>query len=195
MNLNKRIFFTGVPGSKWSGIAQILEDNISYFNTSDRQANKNYSRADFSGHKGAYFGHGMEYESRLDDSSYLDKPWDSPTGFRLIKSHEWAYVLEDIKDQYPNDWIMLIYRPDMTSYAWWHEAGGFKITYPNYSYYKDSSTMLSHIVNQNKCLLKFANKHNAIWHHFNSAFVKKYFNVDIEEVDNRYEDCLVCLIK
>jgi hypothetical protein len=35
---------------------------------------------------------------------------------------------------------MMIYRPDMVSYAWWMIAGGFQIQYPNYSAYKNSGS-------------------------------------------------------
>lgn len=194
MQNKKRIFFTGVPGSRWSGIAQIIEDNVSEFNTSDRDSSKEYLHHSFTGHKGAYFGTGMEYESILDDPDYLDKPWKDSGGTRLIKSHDWAVMLDQIKETYPSDPIMLVYRPDMTSYAWWHEAGGFQIKYPNYTAYKDSTTMLAHIMEQNKCILKFGRKYNAVWHHFGANFLKEYFNTTIAEVDERYTDCLITLI-
>lgn len=194
MNLHKRIFFTGVPGSRWSGIAQIIEDNVPEFNTSDRDPDKEYSHHSFTGHKGAYFGTGMEYDAYLDNAEYLDRPWKEPGGTRLIKSHDWAVMLDQVKEKYPDSDIILVYRPDMTSYAWWHEAGGFQIKYPDYKAYKDSTTMLAHIMEQNKCILKFARKHRAVWHHFGSEFVYKYFGTRIQEVDNRYEDCLIAFI-
>lgn len=59
--LPERIFFTGVPGSKWSSIAQTLE-SIPGFNTSDRTPARTYEHHAYSGHKGAYFGWGMELE-------------------------------------------------------------------------------------------------------------------------------------
>lgn len=193
--LNKRIFFTGVPGSRWSGIAQIIEDAVPEFNTSDRSPDKEYNHHAYSGHKGAYFGTGMDYEAILDDTDYLDAPWSIPGGTRLIKSHDWALVLDQIKEKYPYDWIMLVYRPDMTSYAWWHEAGGFQIAYPNYASYKDSTTMLSSIMEQNKCILKFGRTHGAIWHHFGSKFIYENFKILIPEVAPQFTDCLVTIIK
>lgn len=192
--MTQRIFFTGVPGSRWSGIAQIIEDSVPGFNTSDRDSNKEYVHHSFTGHKGAYFGLGMEFEAKLSDSAYLDSPWKEPGGKRLIKSHDWAFMLDQIKETYPDDKIMLVYRPDMTSYGWWHEAGGFQIKYPDYSAYKDSTTMLASIMEQNKCILKFARKHGAIWHHFGAVFVKEHFNTVIDETDDRYIDCLVTIV-
>lgn len=190
----RRIFFTGVPGSRWSGIAQILEDVIPHFNTTDRTPEREYSHHSFTGHKGAYFGKGMEFEDLL-IPEYIDQAWENLEGTRLIKSHDWAYKLDLVKDLFPDDWIMLVYRPDLVSYAWWHEAGGFKIEYPDYSHYKDSTTMLSAIVEQNKSILKFARKHNATWHHFGSNFIKEYFTVEVDEVDEKYYDCLIAIIK
>ena len=191
--LPNRIFLTGVPGSKWSGISQLLEDNVSGFNISNRSPEKEYLHNSFSGHKGTYFGKGMEFEAYL-SAEYIDQAWKNVEGCKMIKSHEWAYHLDFIKKLFPNDWIMLVYRPDMPSYAWWHEAGGFNITYPNYASYKDSSGMLSAIMEQNKCILKFAKKHNAKWHHFGEEFVKEYFGNNLFKINNQYDDCLVTII-
>lgn len=190
---NTKIFFTGVPGSRWSGIAQIIEDNVPGFNTSDRCDDKEYTHHSFSGHKGAYFGLGMEFRAEL-DNDYLDSAWAIPGGICLVKSHDWAYKLNELKETFPKNKIMLIYRPDMTSYAWWHEAGGFQIKYPDYKSYKDSTTMLSAIMEQNKCILQFARKHNAVWYHFGSKFVKDTFGIEIPEVSDRYTDCLITVI-
>ena len=65
MTLPQRIFFTGVPGSRWSGIAQVLE-SLTGFNTSDRTPERDYTHHEFTGHKGAYFGRGMEFDHGRD---------------------------------------------------------------------------------------------------------------------------------
>lgn len=189
----KRIFFTGAPGSRWSGIAQYVEDNIPGFDVLDRTTDREYSHHLFTGHKGIYFGKGMEFPADL-ASSVIKERWTN-NGCCLIKSHEWAYDLDRIHEFYPEDWIMLVYRPDLVCYAWWHEAGGFQIQYPDYSHYKDSTTILSAISEQNKSILKFARKHNAKWDHIGSKFIKDYFGVDVPDLDDRYYDCLVTIIK
>jgi len=193
MTLPKRIFFTGVPGSRWSGIAQIIEESVG-LNISDRDPSKEYVHHAYSGHKGAYFGKGMEYELSF-DPDYLDSPFKDPTGTRLVKSHDWSLQLTELKKAFPGEWIMLVYRPDMVSYAWWHEAGGFSIKYPDYSSYVDSTVMLASIMEQNKAILKFAREHNATWHHFGAKFMKETFDVNIDEVSDNYTDCLVSVIK
>jgi hypothetical protein len=144
MKLPKRIFFTGVPGSKWSGIAQILE-TMPGMNISDRSPEREYNHHNYTGHRGAYFGPQMEFESIL-DTDYIDKVWTEPGKCRLIKSHEWSYYLGEIREKFPNDWIMMVYRPDMSSYAWWHEVGGFQIKYPNYTSYKNSGIIFNEII-------------------------------------------------
>ena len=185
-----RIFFTGVPGSKWSGIAQILESH-EVFNTSDRTSEREYNHNEYSGHKGAYFGRGMEF---YPDPAKIDEAWSGDEGIKIAKSHDWAYMLDVIKPGFINDWVMLVYRPDKVSNEWWHKAGGFDITYPDYSAYKDDNGMAYAIRQQNNNILKFAYKHNATWNCFTTEWVKRTFDLDIE-VNTEYDDVLVSIIK
>jgi hypothetical protein len=190
MTLPNRIFFTGVPGSKWSGIAQILESHTS-FNTSDRTPEREYTRNEYSGHKGAYFGMGMEL---YPDPTQIDHAWNGGNGIKIVKSHDWAYMLDVIKPGFFDDWIMLVYRPNEVSNQWWHEAGGFEISYPDYSHYVDNDNMYKAIQEQNNNILKFAYKHDATWNYFTSMWIKTTFGLDIE-VTNNYDDILVSIIK
>ena len=95
--LPKRIFFTGVPGSRWSGIAQILE-TIPGFNTSDRTPERTYKHHSYTGHVGAYFGRQMEFEPLIQASGeeYIDQAWKEPGGCRLVKSHQWPDKFAEI---------------------------------------------------------------------------------------------------
>ena len=190
--LPNRIWFTGVPGSRWSGIAQTLEQ-IPGMNTTDRIPEREYNHHQYSGHKGAYFGKGMEFPALVIDS-HVDQAFTSQEGCRLIKSHEWADHLEGIQTLCPNDWIMLVYRPDQASFAWWHEAGGFQIGYPNYSAYKNSANMLAEIVRTNQLILEYGHKRNAKWEYFTTAWIQENFNTTLE-VPQTFSDILVTLIK
>lgn len=192
MKLPKRIFFTGVPGSRWSSIAQTLETMFG-MNISDRTIDREYVHHSYSGHKGAYFGPGMEFEPIL-DSNYIDQAWVEPQGCKLVKSHEWSYYLDQIKNKFPNDWIIMIYRPDMSSYAWWHEAGGFQIKYPNYESYQNSAIMMSEIMRQNSEILKFGMINKCKWEYFTSDWIWDNFNltIDVKEV---FGDILITLIR
>ena len=157
-----RIFFTGVPGSRWSGIAQEIESEGGY-DISDRTPDRNYTHNKYSGHVGAYFGTGMEFPAILDTKN-LDLPYKG-TGTKLHKSHEWSLMLDDIADLYDRSGIILIYRPNEASLNWWLQAGGFNITYPNNDYSKNEKTMAKHIATQIDAILKFAHKHNLVWQH------------------------------
>jgi hypothetical protein len=190
--LPQRIFFTGVPGSRWSGIAQILE-TIPVFNTSDRTPERTYDHHSYTGHVGAYFGWGMEFDPRL-EADYIDQVWDKPGGIQLVKSHDWSFDLQSIKQKFPNDWIMLVYRPDMVSYAWWHEAGGFQIKYPCYEEYQNSIGVLASITKQNEEILRFACENKSRWEYFTPDWVYEHFDhwVNISKI---HPDILVTIIK
>ena len=193
--LPERIFFTGVPGSRWSGIAQTLE-SIPGFNTSDRTPERTYEHHSYTGHKGAYFGWKMEFDPVISwvGHEHIDQAWTDSSGCRLVKSHQWPDKFNEIEHYYPNDWIMLVYRPDMASFAWWHEAGGFQIKYPCYKWYQDEADMLHEISRNNKLMLEYACKKGSRWDYFTSAWIKENFNAEVT-VDKVHPDILVTIIK
>ena len=192
LSLPNRIFFTGVPGSRWSGIAQHIE-TVSGFNISDRTSSRSYNHGEFTGHKGAYFGRLMEFEARL-DADYLDQAWEISGGTRLVKSHDWAYSLDMIRERFPNDWIFLVFRPNDASFNWWKTAGGFNITYPNYESYINDQTMQHEINWQNQCILNFAERHSLTWNKFTSDWVEQEFGQRIE-IEKTWPDIDVALLK
>ena len=192
--LPDKIFMIGVPGSRWSGIAQNIEDNIPGFNTTDRRPDRVYQHHGFSGHLGVYFGTGWEHDTSLDESN-LDRGFEHTNGTRILKSHEWAYHLDEIHHRYPGAWIMLVYRPDMSAYSWWHEAGGFNITYPLYEpYYHDSVRMMSEIMRQNQAIMQFAQRHDLEWRHISGRWIEEHFGQYIEP-GRRDPDTLVTIMK
>lgn len=192
MELPSRIFFTGVPGSKWSGIAQVIE-SILNLNTSDRTPEREYTHEKFSGHKGAYFGTGMEFPPNL---KLVDNAHTSMEGSRLIKSHDWSYMLDDIRKEYPLDWIILVYRNSAESFRWWKQAGGFDITYPKYDAYVDDLTMRKEIARQNELMVNYTIENNIMWQPFNEQFFKGYFDIDTSEIDyNKWNGIYITIIK
>lgn len=193
MTLPKRIFFTGVPGSRWSGIAQTLESTPD-FNISDRTSQREYLHNGFSGHKGAYFGRMMEFEAKL-DADYIDQAWEKNSpGTKLVKSHDWAYSLDEIKNKFPNDWIMLVYRDNTASFTWWKEAGGWAIKYPSYLAYQNDVIMTREIEWQNSAIRNFAEKQGLLWDNFNSKWIKEHFDMDVK-VERTWPDIFVTILK
>jgi len=166
MNLPEYIFYTGVPGSRWSGIAQEIKNNKGY-NTTDRNDRRVYKHGDFSGHCDAYFGTGMEFPANPAvgglDKHNLDAPYAQNVGCKLLMSHEWPYYFNEIQARYPDAWIQLVYRPDWASFLWWKQAGGFNITYPNYDWYETDYLMTKRIEEQNQLILDFGRKHSVQW--------------------------------
>lgn len=162
-------------------------------NISDRSSDREYIHHSYNGHKGSYFGYGMEFEPIL-DANYIDNVWKNNEGSKIIKSHEWSYYLDEIQKKFPDDWIIMVYRSDMSSYAWWHEAGGFQIKYPNYSKYQDSPTMMSEIMKQNSAILKFGMEHNCKWEYFTPDWVQNNFNQKVK-INTIHPDILITLIK
>jgi hypothetical protein len=193
MTLPQKIFFTGVPGSRWSGIAQTLE-SMPYFNTTDRTKEREYFHNGFSGHKGAYFGRQMEFEATL-DSDEIDSAWAyNSLGTKLVKSHDWAYSLDKIKSTFPDDWIMLVYRDDTASFSWWKEAGGWDIKYPSYLAYQNDAIMTREISWQNTAIRNFAEQQGLLWSNFDSLWIKEHFDMDVK-IERTWSDIFVTILK
>ena len=190
--LPARIFVTGAPGSKWSGIAQVLEQ-LEGVNTTDHNEHRNYSHSKYSGHRGAYFGEGMEFEAKL-DAWYLDQAWTDKAGCKIIKSHEWSLRLKEIQNIFPEDWIMCVYRPELTAFDWWIEAGGFSITYPNYAAYKNNQGIIDAISLQNTKMIEWGADNVLWWSYFTPEWIEEQFGQSID-FDNRWNDVLVGLWK
>jgi hypothetical protein len=105
-------------------------------------------------HMGSYFDPGMEFDN---DKENWNLPF-SGKGKRIIKSHTFAHQLYELKTlKYP---IVMVYRNDVECFKWWQEAGGFNITYPNYSYYETLDKMWERIQDQNKSIMTFIKNHS-----------------------------------
>lgn len=191
-----KILFTGAPGSKWSGIAQMLESHP-FFNTTDRTPERTYTHHQYSGHIGAYFGTGMEFRAATDDIELAYA--DPDAGIMLAKSHEW---LTNTVPGYPeyfcekhDAWIMMVYRPNDICMEWWQQAGGFTISYPNYDYYMDNAKMAYCIRQQNEAMLSFAHDHDLQWSSFTHEWVRTEIEIELKCEIPRLSDVLVAVYK
>ena len=88
----------------------------------------------------------------------------------------------------------MCYRPDDECYKWWHEAGGWDITYPSYRWYKDNSTMNHQITEQNKAILDFCYKHNLTLQKPGREWLRNEFNIDADFIFEK-DDLVVFLAK
>jgi len=163
----KYIFLAGAPGSKWSSISMWLDDSpsIDHSDLSEKRmhwhsANDKYMLA----HTGAYFDPGMEFGndfrnlstiSKDDIEKEFNRPFSHSGGIKIIKSHSFSYQLDFLKKNWPDQPIVIVYRPEDECLEWWIKCGGFNITYPDYRYYVDLDHMKEHIKKQNDGILKF----------------------------------------
>lgn len=157
------ILLTGAPGSKWSGVAHAISfaDQI---NNSDVRLDRSYPATRAPLHFGNYFGPGMEYGKDFDHLETLSKsellaqfrlPFAAPGGVRLLKSHLFARHLTFLAAMLPKAHFVLVYRKDEECLDWWLEAGGFSITFPDYSWYREVENMRAQIAADNRAILQF----------------------------------------
>ena len=118
-------------------------------------------------HRGAYFDPGMEFGNELENFDSLSKeqlekifdaPFTAEDKIRIIKSHVLSLHLDKLTEMF-NDPIVLVYRHNKDCFDWWNEAGGWNITYPIYSWFKDDETMKQQISLQNQSIRSYIIKH------------------------------------
>jgi hypothetical protein len=191
-----KIFLTGVPGSKWGAVVRPIEGHLPNFNTTDQTPNREFITNEGM-HKGAYFGKGMEFEAILDEENLL-APFASKEGTKFLKSHEWAYKLANIQQKYSKDWIMMVYRPDESSFHGWRQAGGFNIPYPKYDAYdygtEEERDMHEEIVRQNRAILKFGYENDCMWEYPTLDWYQENFGFTWHHQKPLY-DVLVTIIR
>jgi hypothetical protein len=151
----KYIFMAGAPGSKWSSVAR----NIYFSPSIDRSDNNNQRQYELTGHCGAYWDPGMEFDTPEDLHTLTplqaQQLWDAPfsgTGVRIVKSHVFCLRknIDYLRAHWPDSPIVLVHRPDDACVGWWVRSGGFSITYPNYApYYQDLDTLCRRVAEQN----------------------------------------------
>ena len=194
------IFFTGAPGSRWSGVSQLFRNAWpDVDNTDCGDLRKMYKHAQFGGHRGNYYGPGMLNGKWLDERfgtrnewlEEIDRSFKGPNTVKLVLSHNFAHWLNELKQEFPKSKIVMCYRPDQACYEWWQQAGGWDITYPDYSWYKDNITMRQEIFQQNKKMLAFAEANNVEFTRPDKDFFRKHFNRDIDFVNDKDVDIAV----
>ena len=161
------IFVLGAPGSRWSGVAKSIyfSADIDRSDCSQHRQYHNPHTKDLM-HLGAYWDPGMEFGyafDRFDSLSKTDlieefnRPF-SGTGRRIIKSHTLTEHVGHLALLFHAP-IVLVYRTNEDCFDWWHEAGGWAITYPTYGWYKDDAGMRAQIARQNAALTRFKDQH------------------------------------
>ena len=202
--MNERlVWFTGAPGSKWSGSANVLQSIVKLnFNITDRTPEREYKHsgptplATGITHTGAYFGpgHGLgETFHELSNSNpaaieaEIVAQWKDPSyGKLLVKSHFFTHQLDYIADVWPSNTIIMITRPDDACSRGWFGAGGWNISYPDYRpFYKTDSRMKQLISEHNSKIAEFCSKHNLELTKLTSNYLKETFNWSVDNIEDK----------
>jgi hypothetical protein len=116
-------------------------------------------------HRGSYWGPDNMYGHKFDRLDALTKEeilsefmeafetWD---GYKIIKSHWFAYNIEYIHNLFPKAPIISCYAGDIESFFWWHKCGGWGLGYANYAWYENDVKLLEKIKEENSNILKFS---------------------------------------
>lgn len=196
------VFFTGAPGSKWSGSANVLQA-IKHlnFNTTDRSPEREYTHtgptplARSITHTGVYFGpgHGFGEDfhriNELDPKSVEDtikKEWTDPSwGKLLVKSHFFTQNLDYIADTWPHNPIIMIQRPNHKCEQGWFGAGGWNIAYPDYRpYYKDDDTMRAMIAEHNARIDDFCARRGVLVEPLTAEYLERTFRWTVDQIED-----------
>ena len=198
-------FLVGAPGSRWSGVGQLVAENFNY-DRSDENHERVYAHGKFSGHRGAYWGPGMElgHDFHRLESIYGDNvaafEQECHTAFdenefrtKLIRCHQFAYNLSWLYNNVNNSNILLVRRGNQDCFDWWTQAGGWDISYPRYDWYIDDDHMQHYIEVENKLSNDFV-CNIAKWEKFDEEWLEINFGKHGLVIPKSYHDVEVCLI-
>ena len=186
-SMNQYIFFTGAPGSRWSGVSQVFRDTLDGVDNSDLIPEKSYTHSLYSGHIGNYYGPGMLNGNWLDKEFGTQQQWhdeiessysDDASPTKLVLSHHFAYWLNDCAREFPDSKIVLCYRSNSECFDWWHTAGGWNISYPSYKWYRNDAKMIYEISEQNRAILEFVQQKNLELKQPDINFFRQHFEID-----------------
>ena len=204
---DKIIFFVGIPGSSWSRVATLLQwSPIINSNVSDRNKDREYyitkgtSWPNLINHQGAFFGSEMEFGMKWEYPEERDTPLtkeavlhDIESAFRshddtnyLVKSHSIALSLDWWIKTFPNSKFIFVVRDYEASMKWWLNGGGFDITYPSYSWYKDEDSMLHKAKLQDWNIRQFVDDNDLTLYNMTSGFLKNEMAISFD-IDTRIE--------
>jgi len=162
------ILCMGVPGSRWSGSIRAIQ-TCKDINTSDDHPDRIYDKSDIDPtarpagwHRGCYWGPYHEYGHNFDILPNKQdaikqfrapfKSWDD--GIKIIKSHWFSYHIPKLREWFPEAKLVAFYVPEDEAFEWWHEVGGWDITYPHYDWYENDQRMREQIEIENTNILE-----------------------------------------
>ena len=192
MKNKQYIFLTGVPGSRWGRIENMLYKTCDIVDTSCKlpyhQDLPSHGTQHIYTFWGPYHQHGEGFD-RLDllgpervmaeiDAAYDDND-DRPV--RIIRCHWFSYQLDWIAENMPWVDILMVLREPEMSYRWWHESGGWDISYPNYTWYGSDTVVRRQIDVETKLMVEFI-REQGLRIDFNLSQPEKWLETHMPEV-------------
>ncbi len=164
--MKKYVFITGAPGSAWGRIEAQIRKSTDVVDSTNFQPYLQDNIDNSTNHIHKFYGPYQQHGERFDVMHLMgpdavmeeiDKSFDPSDirPIRFVRCHWFAYQLDWIKEHLPQVDIISVFRESQMSYDWWHQSGGWSITYPNYKWYATSENMMRQIKVENDCILKF----------------------------------------
>ena len=215
--MTNNVWLCGIPGSRWSGIDIQMRSILPCDRTDETPERTFYHRAynprdKNNGHRGSYWGPGQGCGEDWIDFNHLTKDKIqtdinnvfSGTGYRVIKCHFLArkFNLDYIWNNFPGDYIVLIYREPQKSFAWWSEVMDFAPDhYPDYRPgYTDYNTMRKLLWKESAKITDFAIRKGLKFKPYDIAEFdqwegfdhSKAFEFDFDKINNvKYNDVYI----
>jgi hypothetical protein len=196
MNNKKYIFLTGVPGSRWGRIEQMMYQVSDLVDTSCRQNHQQNLPAHSTRHIYTFWGPFHEHGDQFDQLSLLgpdrvmaeiDAAYDPADSrpYRIIRCHWFSYQLDWIRTNMPWVDIIMMFREPEMSFRWWHESGGWDISYPNYAWYSNDLVLRRQIMTEHKLMLKFM-REQGLQQDINLGQPHEWFQKHMPEVSEHF---------
>ena len=80
---------------------------------------------------------------------------------RSSGSHFFSRQLPYLAETFPKARFVLVHRADQACLDWWQQAGGFSISFPDYSWYGNMDGMAEQVAIDNRGIVAFAAAHDA----------------------------------
>ena len=201
----KRVWMTGIPGSRWSGVYNRLVTLTNYFDRTDetpenihfhKNAKATIARhpdtEKFLGHKGTYWSQttGTEHWKDITKLSREEIVSDLNTVYTgteipIIRNHCLLRhnSIEFLAKTFPDDILMMVWRPTTTALAWWKDIMEWKDVYPDYSKIYTFDNFNQAVEDESRYMTDIAIMNNIMFERHDIYWYEKYF-ASLDNLDN-----------
>jgi hypothetical protein len=200
-----RVWMTGIPGSRWSGVYNRLVTLTNYFDRSDETLENIHFHKNakatilrhpdtekFLGHKGTYWSQtsGTEHWEDITKLSREEIVSDLSTVYTgdntpIIRNHCFLRhnSIEFLAKTFPDDILMMVWRPAKTSLSWWTDIMEWDDTYPDYSKIYSYDTFSASVQDEGQYMADIAIMNDIMFEKHDIHWYEKYFD-SLDNLDN-----------